>query len=178
MTNDVAKRRLAKAVAITVMAVMCIPAIDALAYSGAARVWDEVAQSSASSGAARAGIDAAALIGDGGAGSFLSRLESAAAIQDASLPEAFEREVGLPGQHRDLRVSGDGTVVRCVVDAPPDAVAKDVGARMEAGGWREVPLGSLEGSTYVKPGGECAWVLVTCTEAGAATGVVFRCVYR
>ena len=159
---------MAKAVAITAGLVLCVPAVDALG------VFEEEAVAQP----AQAGIDAQAIIGDGNPEGLLKRMESAATSTKAVLPPEFAREISLPLGCRDLRVDASGTVVSCIVDSESEAVADAVSKRMEERGWREVSLGSVEGATYVKDEGSCAWALVTCAQAGDATAVVYRCVYR
>lgn len=178
MTSQVSGKRTAKAFAITLALVLCVPATGAVVDAGSA--WGQKADAPAQDGkpSGGAGIDAATLIGQGDMQGFLARLEDTARTSDPALPPAFEHEVALPARYRDLRVSEDGKVIGCVVDLSAEAVARDVDARMAAGGWLGVPLGSLKGSTYVKADGECAWVLVTCTQVGNAANVVYRCVFR
>lgn len=180
MTNDVDGRRLARAIAIVAMLFLSVPVVGALADSGGAPPGYGGFESARPhiSESRRARIDADALIGTGDAFGFLSRLEAASSTGGASAPKAFEREAGLPRNHRDLRVSEDGAVASCMVDAPADFAADDVRKRMVAKGWSEVPLGAVEGATYVKADGQYTWMLVTCTQVGDATNVVFRCVAR
>lgn len=159
---------MAKAVAITAGLVLCVPAIDALG------IWDEEAVAPA----ANVGIDARAIVGNGDPDGFIERVQKVASPKDADLPPAFAREIGLPFGYRDVRVDSTGAVVSCIVDSAADVVSDAVGKRMVERGWREVPLGSVEGATYVKDSGSCTWALVTCTQAGDATAVVYRCVYR
>ena len=180
MTQDISRARLAKAVAATALLVISVPAIGALSELGAGECSPDAygATGAEEASLAQAGIDARTLIGRGDALGFLSRLEEASTIEEAAVPEAFEEEVGLPVKYRDLRVSESGTVIGFVVDASAEAAASDVRSRMAKGGWSEVPLGSIEGATFVKAGGKCSWTLVTCTQAGPATNVVYRCVFR
>ena len=175
---SVPMRRLAKAVALTALLVFGVPAVDAVADSGGARAGKEVAGKSAGSGQSPLGIDSGVLIGDGDVYGLLARLEELSTSKGANLPPAFEREVRLPSRYRDLRSSEDGAVVGCIVDGPSKTVAEEVRSLMEAAGWCEVPLGSVEGFTFVKFFGECRWALVTCTQVGGSTNAVYRCVYR
>ena len=177
MTDRVSGSRAAKAFAITCALVLCVPAIGAIAGTGHAQE-SRAVEAGAPVGRMGAGIDAGTLIGGGDALGFLSRLEEASLAEGTRLPEAFEREVDLPRGSRDVRVSEDATVVGCIVDTPPDEAMREVQSLMAAKGWAEVPLGSVEGSTYVKFQGECTWTLVTCTQVGIATNVVYRCVCR
>lgn len=180
MTRDVLQTRFAKAAAITALLVVSVPAIGALTeLGGGERASDAYgATGTGATSLTQAGIDARALIGRGDALGFLSRLEKASAAEMAVVPDAFDDEIGLPAKYRDLRVSENGTVIGYVVDSPSETAAGDVRSRMAQGGWREVPLGSVEGATYVKDGGKCGWTLVTCTQVGSATHVVYRCVFR
>lgn len=178
MNNQVSRRRLAKALAITMTLVFCVPAVEALADAGSTQGADFGSGVAAFEGSRYEGISARTLIGQGDAFSFLARLEEATSSNEPVLPQAFELEVDLPRRYRDLRATDDGRVIGCVVDAPVSAVEQDIRSRMPAKGWSEVPLGSVEGSTYVKSGGRCSWVLVTYTQVGDATNVVYRCVYR
>ena len=178
MNNQVSRRRLAKALAITMALVFCVPAVEALADAGSVPESEPGSSVAAFEGPRRVGIDAQALIGQGDAYAFLTRLEEASLPNEPVLPQAFMLEVDLPRRYRDLRATEDGTVIGCVVDAPINVVEQDVRSRMSAKGWSEVSLGAVEGSTYIKSGGICTWVLVTYTQVGDATNVVYRCVYR
>ena len=122
------------------------------------------------------GLDADALIGDGDAEASLERIEEAAAAGDMDVPEAFADEVGFLPDARDMRVSGGGDVVGYVVPGDSGEVLAQISERMGAAGWTEVPLGEVEGATFVKSSGACTWALVTCTQVGNDTSVVARCV--
>ena len=105
----------------------------------------------------------------------LLRLEEAAGEVDGEVPEGFLREVGLPQECRDVRADGDGGVVGCTVEGDAREVLEGIELRMRGLGWTSVPLGNGEGATFVKEGGSITWVMVTCTQVGPATSVVFRC---
>jgi hypothetical protein len=93
-----------------------------------------------------------------------------------ALPDELTAEVALPVGSRDVRVSPTGTVIGCVVDGvSPQDVLADLRAQMKNLGWSCVPLGGLDGATFVKDGGLCEWALVTCTQTGQSTSVVIRC---
>lgn len=121
------------------------------------------------------GIDSAYIVSAPDAYAAVGRIEELVASDGYELPEAFADEVGcLPGA-RDVRVSGEGTVVGYVVDDDARSVCDRLTAQMEAAGWSAVPLAGEVGATYVKEDGRYTWVLATCTQAGEATSVVMRC---
>lgn len=155
--------RLAKAVAIVVAIVIVAPVSNWVA-----RAVDVVE----SEPQAAVGLDAAALLEGGDPDRVLARLEEAAACEDA-VPMWFQRELGLPAEARDVRASG--TTVSYVVDAESAWAFERVKALLAARGWTCVPLGGIEGATFLKEAGACTWALVTCTQVGSATNVVFRC---
>ena len=103
------------------------------------------------------------------------RLEGAAGSADDGVSEGFLREVGLPPKCRDVRSDDAGRVVGCTVDGGSGEVLGGIERRMQGSGWACVPLGNGEGATFVKEGGGITWVIVTCTQVGSATSVVFRC---
>lgn len=169
MMDRVWRTRIMKAVAITFCLIMCVPAIDALGNEGDGA--DALEQKSA-------GIDARSIIGNGDPDGFVRRVNQAATPKEAALPAVFAQEVGLPRGARDVRVDSGGAVIGCSVALPAEDVADAISEQMAARGWREVPLGSVEGATYVKDAGSCSWSLVSCTQIGDKTAVVYRCVYR
>lgn len=122
-----------------------------------------------------AGMRAHALAQAEDAESAVSQLESMARAEGGKpVPPWFDREIGfLPGS-RDARVDG-GTVVGFLVDGTCDDVCAALIAHMQARGWTSVPLGEVEGATFMKQSGICTWTLATCTQVGSATSVVLRC---
>ena len=170
MNDSIWRSRLTKAAAISLAVVLCVPAVDALGAT------DEEARNE--SAARQAGIDAQAIIGDGDLAGFAERLQAKTASEDAQPPAAFAREVGLPADCRNVHVDASGTVVGCTVAGTAEDAAAGVRERMTSLGWAEVGLGAVEGATYVKEGGTYSWVLVTCTQVGDATTIVYRCVAR
>ncbi len=89
-----------------------------------------------------------------------------------AVPDWFDREIGLLPGARDVRVSG--AVVGYVVEGESGDALDALCAHMEERGWTCVLLGGVEGATFVKRTGACAWVLGTCTQTGSATSVVLR----
>lgn len=180
MTKTVSGKRVTKAIAITAALILSVPAVGAIADPDDAAAIPELRRGSVSGfrQSQHAGIDASDLIGDGSAFGFLSRLEEASASEKTFMSETFKQEVGMPHAYRDFRASDDGTVASCLVDAPSGSVSDDVLLQMIGKGWSDIPLGSIEGATYVKAGGRYTWMLVTCTQVGEATNVVYRSVFR
>ena len=170
MTNSVTRARLVRAVAIVAVAVFAVPSACFLLSPS---------ESLADTQMSASGISAREVIGNtGDVQGFLDRAEQASSAKGGPLPELFEQEVGLPLRSRDVRVDESGTVVGCTVDADAGEVLAGIRLEMEKRGWHEVPLGEIEGSTFVKNMGSYSWVLVTCTQVGNSTSVVFRCVQR
>ena len=128
--------------------------------------------------AADGGIRAADIIGGSDVEKALERMEGIARADGGELPAYFGEEIGLVEGARDVRVDAAGRIVGYTVDAPVEEAFGRVRERMARAGWSEVSLGGAEGSTFVKGDGKCAWTLVTCTQVGNATGVVFRSVVR
>lgn len=161
-------RRLLAAAAIVVCIVLAVPAADAFLHR---------------SGVVDAGapivLDAEAIIAGKDVDEVVSRLEQAAnQVAEASgLPGWFQEEVGLLPDARDVRLSNDATVIGYVVDADCQEVLDDLCAHMASRGWTNVPLGQLDGATFVKDSGRCTWVLATCTQVQSSTSVVMRCVH-
>lgn len=104
----------------------------------------------------------------------LDRIERIAAERSDALPMVFSQEAGLPSGAHDVRVSDGGNVVGCLVEASEDEAMAVVGEEMCAKSWTEVPLGGVNGATYIKDKGSCRWVLVTCTQVNEETSVVYR----
>lgn len=155
--------RLAKAIAIVIALVLLAPVSDLLLRKG-----DPVEADSSPA----VGLDAATLIKGGDPEKVLARLEEAAGLSD-EVPFWFQRELGLPDDARDVRAGG--TTVSYVVDGECGWVFDRVKDAMAKAGWTCVPLGHMEGATFLKKNGACTWALATCTQVGSATSVVFRC---
>ena len=167
MREEVLASRSKAAVALTALSVFAVPAADVALGAHGARAADGAVESR--------GVSASAILGDGSPEGMLLRLEETAGDADGEVPEGFLREVGLPRECRDVRVGGDGRVVGCTVDGGAEEVLGGIELRMRGLGWTSVPLGNGEGATFVKEGGSITWVMVTCTQVGPATSVVFRC---
>lgn len=168
MSLSVSTRRRVRAIALVAGLLVAIPASGLVVDSGYG-----VARAQASDG-----LRASSVIDGLDPYGSLERIEQVAAGAEASLPPYFEEEIGLVEGARDLRADSSGLVVGYVLDMPCDQAAKAVSAHMEEAGWSEVELGGVSGATFVKEGGSCTWTLVTCTQAGSATSVVYRSVAR
>ena len=174
MKEPIMKTRAAKAIAIVVALLCAIPAANALAGGGV------------DAAPPQAGLNATEIVGDGSALGILDRLEKKAANADsdadagfgATVSQDFEREIGLPPSCRSVRVDETGTVTSCVVDGNSDDALASETRRMQEHGWSAVPLGAVEGATFVKADGSLAWCMVTCTQVGPSTSIVYRSVSR
>ena len=159
--------RLLKALAIVLVVFLAVPGVDAVIRGTPSRQ---------SADAAGLGIDSRFLTEAGDAESSLGRIEELASAGAADVPDAFAEEVGfLPGA-RDVRVSGDGSVVGYVVSQSCSDALDLIAEQMETGGWTAVSLGRVEGATFIKPEGVHRWALITCTQVDASTSVVVRSV--
>ena len=160
----VEQRRLTAALFVVAIAVSSVPLADLLHSS---------AHAQASVDAGSAGVDVGALAGAGDIESALAALDELADIGSSGAVSAeFEREIGLlPGAH-DVLISG--SVVGYLIEGESAQVEQELQVHMAARGWTSVPLGELEGATFVKPSGDCTWALVTCTQVGDVTSVVVR----
>ena len=166
MTDAIMKIRAVKATAIVVALLCAIPAANALAGGGG------------DSAPPQAGLNAGEIVGDGSALGILDRLEKRAADADVQPPQDFEREIGLPLTCRSIRVDEANKVVSCVADGDSDDVLASETRRMQERGWRAITLGAVEGATFVKADGSLAWCLVTCTQVGPSTSIVYRSIAR
>lgn len=120
------------------------------------------------------GIDADVLTACSDPMKALDQIDELVADCGDELPEAFSDEIGLPKGARDVRVSECGSVVGCLLEKEEEEALEIVARALSVQGWTEVPLGQVTGATFVKNGGSCTWVLVTCTQAGDETSVVYR----
>ena len=157
-----------KAVAIVLVILLVVPGVEA--------VFDKVTPSNSVS-VSPATLDARALIG-GDPSATLARIEDVATAEDAQLPAAFVREIGLLPDARDLRVIEAGPIVGYTVDEDATVVLDQLVEHMESMGWTAVSLGDIDGATFIKSAGNCTWALVTCTQVGFATAVVVRCAFQ
>lgn len=167
MSSDVAVPRAARALAITLALVLLVPAVGALGEL----VHDPVEYIG---GMDEGGISARKIVEGGDPSVVLLRVEEAAKAGSVEAPVWFATEVGVPSDFRDFRVDSSGEVVGFVVDGEPREVMSALGERMVEAGWSMVSLGGVEGATFMKEGGECTWLLVSCVQVGDATSVVFR----
>lgn len=157
--------RLCLAAAIVAAIVFAAPAIDALAFRDSATGIVPDGQM---------GIRAKSVLDAPSFERALEELEARASPAEAEVPDWFEEEVGfLPGA-RDVRVDGSGRVVGYVVDCDAEDALDGLKLHMQSLGWTAVPLGQVEGFTFLKPHGSHTWLLSTCTQTGAATCVVMR----
>lgn len=163
MSRAIDASRLARALAIVVVLLLAVPVADALLQRDGADVLDVAAEE---------GITAREIIGEGDPLQMLDRLEGVLVDESQGLPDGLADEVGCLPAYRDLRVGADGSVVSYVVDGDASDISEALRTHMEGKGWARVPLGGVEGATYVKEGGEYTWVLATCTQVGDATSVV------
>ena len=169
MNAGVRYKRLAAATAIVIALVAAVP-ISGSVFEGM--------PSPSAQAVADGGIRAASIVDEGDARETLSRMEELALAGKAQLPVYFEEEIGLLDGARDVRVDETGRVVGLLVDKPSREVLACIREGMARTGWSAISLGGAEGATFVKEGGTCTWVLVTCTQVGLATAVVYRCVVR
>ena len=174
MSGDVAcaqaQRRLFKAVLAVCAVVFSVPCVDAVVR------FTQGGQEPVAVGAIDRGIDSAALLDSADAFGSLERIEAVAQEVGVAIPGPFSTEVGLLPGARDIRVSSRGDVVGYLVDKGSAETLDEVNRHMRAGGWTEVPLGGVQGATFVKSKGECTWALITCTQVDASTAVIVRTV--
>ena len=169
MKTDVDRRRLAAAVAIAVGLVAAVP-LSGYVIEGVT--------ASPEQAMADGGIRAEDLVEAADVNATLGRIEQLADAGQGQLPGWFEEEIGLLRGARNVRVDGTGHVVGLLVDGALHDALEDVRESMMRAGWSAVSLGEAEGATFVKEGGTCTWALVTCTQVGSSTAVVYRCVVR
>ena len=162
MSGCVDPRRACGALAIVAALVAAVPCVDAVSRSLGGQAGEG------------AGIDSRAMAAREDAMSGLDLLEELASEHSDELPQGFAEEAGLPEGAHDVRVGPGGNVIGCLVDGGEEDAMGAVEAKLRDGGWTEVPLGAVGGATFVKDGGACNWVLVTCTQVGDETSVVFR----
>ena len=166
MNRAVWKARLLRASIVVAALVAIAPASSLIAG---------VAESGTATNAANA-IRASALVGAADPFTAVERIRSASHADDARLPDYFQAEIGLVEGARDVRVGDGGTVVGFSIDEPADRALQLVSSHMGQVGWHGLQLGGGLGATFVKQEGECTWTLVTCTQTGSATSVVYRSV--
>lgn len=167
--QTIQSRRLAIACAVVAALVLVAP------VSGVVLKGEAEASSRAS---VDGGIRVSDIVGAGDMQEALKKLEELAAATERPLPVFFQEEIGLMKGAHDVRSNEGGSVVGYLVDGSEDGIFASLRAHMLQRGWSEVSLGSSGGATFVKEDGACTWALVTCTQVGQATSVVFRCVAR
>lgn len=158
-------KRLMRAIALVALVVFAAPIASGL---------HNAAEAASESETAQAQIDARSIIGNGNPDEMLTEIEKAASVDQGQVDELFRAEIGLLPGARDIRTTADGSVVGYLVDNDAARVLDELNTFMEGNGWSAVPLGSVEGMTFIKEEGGCTWALATCTSVGNATSVVFR----
>ena len=161
--------RLVAAAAIVAAIVFAAPVANALGFPDAGE-----AGLAGGSARTRMALRADEVISASSADEAIERLERVASQGEAEAPEWFLAEVGLLPDARDVRVDDSGQVVGYVVDCRVDETLDSLNTLMESRGWTAVPLGQVDGFTFIRQSGSCTWALVTCTQVGAATSVVIR----
>lgn len=168
MRSDIRRDRLARAVVIVALVVLVVPVTNfAVERHSDAHARDP------GSGLVRF----PQLGATGDPFEVLQAVDDSMQLPGASVPGYFDDEIGLPDGCRDVRTDGE-SVVGCVVDDEASETMRAIDEHMRNEGWSSVPLGETEGATYVKEGGACQWTLVTCTQVGNASSVVYRCIVR
>ena len=167
MRDEVPASRALAAVVVTALLILAAPAMDVVLGSRAPQASDDATE--------ERGVSARAILAGDDPAMVLQNLEEVAESADAEIPDGFLREIGLPPHCRDVRVDASGQVVGCTVDGAAGTNVKGLELRMRERGGTSVPLGNEEGATFVKEGGDFTWVVVTCTQVGSVTSVVFRC---
>ena len=162
----IAQRRLIAAAAVVTVLIAIVPISGFL-------VGDKSAADA--NAPAFVGIHAQALAQADDIEGMLNQLEDMARVEgEAPTPAWFQREIGVLPNARDVRTDGT-SVVGFLVDGTSDEVLAALTSHMEGRGWIAVPLGEVEGATFVKQTGVCTWVLATCSQTGSVTSVVLRC---
>lgn len=169
MSSGVCNKRLAMAVVIVVALVVSVP------VSGSVFKY---MPSSPAQAVADGGIRAASIVDEGNVDEALGKMEKLVEADQAQLPIFFEGEIGLLDGARDVRVDDAGRVIGFLVDRPSSETFARIRENMARTGWSEISLGEAEGATFMKAEGMCTWTLVTCTQVGSATAVVYRCMVR
>ena len=119
------------------------------------------------------GLDASSIEWGGNPYAALDQLEELASTE-AQPSDVFVREAGFPSGAREQHADMSGMVVGCTLDSPEDVALAAVCDALATKGWACVPLQGMSGATFVKREGELRWMLITCTQIGEATSVVYR----
>lgn len=124
------------------------------------------------------GVDVQGVLGAHDPVSGMEALDEMLSAAAADVPDSLSREaVVLPGA-REVRLASDVDVLGYVVDRPVSTVEQSLRDAMERKGWTAIPLGGIDGYTFVKQEGEWVWILATCDEVGSSTSVTLRCRHR
>ena len=164
-SNSEQRTRILRAVAIVFAMLLAIPCVNAMLEATSGLEQTTVAE----------GIDSKAIMRFEDPFDALDILEGMASADGAEIPEALSQEVGFIAGARDIRIDASGTVIGYSVSGQSSGTLANLTEHMRALGWSSVPLGGMEGATFVKQDGEYTWALATCTQAGDSTSVVVRC---
>lgn len=158
--------RMLRAIALVIVMLVAIPVVDAVSRVVSAADDDYGGE----------GLSIGLLTGADDAYAALDQIEeSVGSAGSSTVSPEFADEIGLLPDARDVRSSDEGLVVGYVVPGRSGEAIAKITENMESGGWTSVPLGQVDGATFLKSGGSFTWAIVTCTEVGSSTSVVVRC---
>ena len=157
-----------------VAAIVALPALCVALAGGAPASEGGMQDVPGGASESAAGFAASQFMQAGDPFDMLDQIDASLAVGLSPPSGRFVEEAGFPSDAQELRSNGDGSVASCVLEADEEAALDAVAETLGAKGWVGVPLQGVVGATYVKSSGRLRWMLVTCTQAGDATSVVYR----
>ena len=106
----------------------------------------------------------------------LDEIEANLSRNNASVPEFFQSEIGMPAGAQNVRVDATASVIGWDMTGGSQVVLEAFIKQMENKGWSSVPLGGVCGATFLKDEGQYRWALVSCSQFDSTTSVVLRTV--
>lgn len=93
-------------------------------------------------------------------------------------PAWVEREIASLEEVGELRATDDWSLIGFALTGSAEQAREWMECQLKERGWALVESGSALAATAVKEGGDCPWLLFSCTEAGGATCVVVQVLVR
>lgn len=93
-------------------------------------------------------------------------------------PAWVEQEIASLEEASELRATDDWSLIGFTLTGSAEQAREWMECQLKERGWALVESGSALAATAVKEGGDCPWLLFSCTEAGGATCVVVQVLMR
>lgn len=102
----------------------------------------------------------------------LDRIEELGKVGESYDQDALIQEIEIPFEATHFRFDSSTSIFSFELTGECFAVSQNLSELWALRGWKEVPLGGLNGSTFLKDEGIYRWMLITYTQVGRSVCVV------